>query len=281
MPDDRVETETESHPDALAAAAAADAEDPATIARGWLLDTSVATLCTTSVQRGIEGYAFGSVVPFAIGADGRPLVLLASIAAHTANLRRDRRASLFVRQADTSGDPQAGWRLTVLGPFERLVRAHEAGHEADREVGDDALAEVEARYLERVPDAAAYSRTHSFSFWRMAEVVKGRYIAGFGRICWIDGPKLLREPTLDEAAQGAVAHMNEDHRSTMTEMCTGLYGFTPASAEMVSVDRTGFRVRTTGPERLLQFSFGREIEAGDLRLAVIAVLRRARAAVAT
>lgn len=264
--------------DERSAAIAAEADDPPATARGWLLATSVATLCTTSVQRGIDGFPFGSVVPFATTADGRPLVLLAQMAAHTANLRKDRRAALFVRQGDVEGDPQSGWRLTVLGTFERLVGPGEAVFDGDVETTPDVLEEVEARYLERVPDAVGYAETHSFSYWRMESVVKARYIAGFGRICWIDGPRLLREPDLGGDGAAAVAHMNEDHGSTLLEMCAGLYGFTPSSAQMVAVDRTGFRVRTTGPDRLVQFSFGRDTGPDDLRLAVIAVLRRARAA---
>jgi hypothetical protein len=75
--------------------------------------------------------------------------------------------------------------------------------------------------------------------------------------------------------------MNEDHASSMVEMCRGSYGFSPTSAEMVSVDRAGFLVRTQDPDRLVHFSFRREIRADDLRLAVIEVLRRARVATPT
>jgi putative heme iron utilization protein len=280
--------DVESSPstDETQATEAASRDNPAELARSWLLSTHVATLCTTSVQRGIEGYPFGSVVPFALCADGRPFVLTAEIAAHTANLRRDPRAALFVRQPDAVGDapeladPQAGWRLTVQGPLERLVGPGEARREGDVEVSAAEMDDLWARYLERVPAAASYRETHDFWFWRMASVVRGRYIAGFGKICWIDGAELVRDPGgagLAQAAAGAVAHMNDDHRENMREMCAGLYGFSPEDAEMVGVDRAGFQVRTRGPERLLQFSFGREISAADLRRAVIDVLARARA----
>ena len=105
------------------AAEAAWKDDAAATARGWLLQVSAGTLCTSSAQRGIEGYPFGSVVPFALTAEGLPYVLIADIAAHTANLRRDPRASLFVRQPEreVEGDPQSGWRVTVLGEMQRLL----------------------------------------------------------------------------------------------------------------------------------------------------------------
>lgn len=257
----------EPDPDEAAAAeAAAEGDDPATTARGWLLATSTATLCTTSVQRGIEGWPFGSVAPFALDAEGRPFVLIADIAAHTANLRRDPRASLLVRQPDEPGcDPQAGWRVTVMGTLVR-VDGDEDG--------------LEARYVERVPAARQYRATHGFAFWRMDTVAKVRYIAGFGRITWLEGASVLRDPGgegMAAAGPGAIAHMNEDHAENLREMCRGLYGFTPEAARMSAIDRAGFEVRTVGPERRLHFSFGREIGAGELRGAVIDVLRRARA----
>ncbi|MEZ4240282.1 MAG: pyridoxamine 5'-phosphate oxidase family protein [Myxococcota bacterium] len=259
--------EAELHPDEAAAAAAAERDDPATVARGWLLAVSDATLSTTAVQRGLEGFPYGSVVPYALDGAGRPLVLLSDIAAHTQNLRKDPRASLFVRQPDTRGDPQAGWRLTVMGELERLSDGDET----------DALW---ARYLERVPDAVGYRQMHDFAFWRMSSPVKARYIGGFGKICWVAGEALLRDPQgegLREAGPGACAHLDEDHADALLDLCEGLHGFRPAAAHAEAVDRTGLFVRTTGPERLVHCSFGREIDADGLRVAVIETLRRARA----
>ena len=70
--------------------------------------------------------------------------------------------------------------------------------------------------------------------------------------------------------------MNADHGSSLSELCDGLYGFRPEHAAMVKLDRAGFLVRTRSPDRLVHFSFGREIDARSLRSEVIAVLERAR-----
>lgn len=258
---------SESHPDQLAASEAAQADDPAAKTRQWLLETHDATLCTTSTKRGLEGYPFGSVVPFALAADGTPLILIARIAAHTANLRADPRASLFVRQPNTEGDPQSGWRVTVMGAFEQVS--------AD----DPEFEDLHARYTERVPSAADYHKTHDFSYWRMPKIEKVRYIAGFGKITWIDGAKLHQDPLgagLRDSAPGAIAHMNEDHAENLKEMCRGWYGLEPEAARMHSLDRTGFTIETDGPRHLLYFPFGRQIGADGVRGAVIDVLRRAR-----
>jgi putative heme iron utilization protein len=209
------------------------------------------------------------------------VVYIAKIAAHTANLRHDARASLFVSQPGIDGDPQKGWRITVMGRMEELV-PHDAEVRGTHPVArlDEAeLDEIHARYVERIPFAEDYRQTHGFTYWRMAEVHKVRYIAGFGKICWVDGAEILREPGqhgIAAAAPGAVAHMNEDHAHNLVEMCRGLYGFEPAAAEMAALDSTGFLVRTRGPDRTLHFSFAREIRASELRQAVIDVLARAR-----
>lgn len=258
----------ESHPDQVAAALAAKRDGPAATTRAWLLNTHSGTLCTTAVHRDIEGYPFGSVTPFALDERGRPFILIANIATHTANLRRDPRGSLFVSQPDVAGDPQAGWRVTLIGDWAPV--AHD----------DPTLPHLHARYRQRVPDADGYLTTHDFAFWRMNRIRKVRYIAGFGKICWFAGAELERasDPSLDEAASGAIEHMNADHAHNLGEMCQGLYGIEPARAQMTDLDADGFFVRTERPDRTLFFPFLTDIGPDSLRPAVIDVLKRARRA---
>jgi putative heme iron utilization protein len=271
--------------DIVAAEQGARAEDPAANARQWLIDNHVATLCTSSTRSGLDGYPFGSVVPYALTGEGKPVIYIATIAAHTANLRADNRASLFVRQPDTDGDPQNGWRLTVMGRMKRLAELHDEVSGKDEHVVERVcqaeLDGIHARYLETTPWAKQYGLTHGFAYWRMSEIEAVRYIAGFGKICWLQGEEVVADAMaggLDKASEGAVAHMNEDHRENMIEMVEGLYGFTPSSATMTRLDRLGFFLKTEAPDRLLHFSFGKAIDAGTLRPAVIDVLKKAREA---
>lgn len=258
--------DSESHPDQLAAAVAAERDAPGETTRGWLLNTHSGTLCTTAVHRDIEGYPFGSVVPFALDDTGRPFILVANIATHTANLRRDPRASLFVSQPNVAGDPQSGWRVTLVGDW-----APVAPH-------DPQMAHLHARYRQRVPAADGYLTTHDFGFWRMTAIAKVRYIAGFGKICWFDGAQLQRttEPALADAARRAIDHMNADHTEHLGEMCRGFYGIEPAGVRMTSIDRDGFFVRTDQPDHTLFFPFLTDVRPDSLRPAVIDVLDRAR-----
>ena len=258
------------------------AGDPAADIRQWLLEKFRATLCTTAAKPAIAGHPFGSIVPFSIDSHGRPYLMIAEIAAHTANLRRDPRAALMVSDPGASGDPQASWRITLIGSMKRiLVEGIDSRFEKTAvKVSQDEYDDLHRRYVERVPQADGYIKQHDFSYWRMEEVVSVRYIAGFGRICWVEGHEILREPLgggLEQAAQSAIDHMNEDHHDNMIEMCTGLYGFTPQSAHMFGLDAAGFHIATQEPERSLFFSFEREIDAKSLRAAVVDVLKRARA----
>ncbi len=242
----------------------ANKADPAGDARRWLIDSQAGTLGTLSVDERCAGYPFASIVPYALDGRGRPIVQIAGIAAHTKNLKADARASLFVHEAK-DGDPQAGWRITVMGTM--------------APVPADEYAEAMARFVERVPAALDYEKTHDFSLWRL-EIEHVRYIKGFGRICWIDGKDVVRDPNgagVGDAAAHAIEHMNNDHAHSMIDMCEGHYGFRPATAVMTALDRTGFLVKTTEPERLVHFSYGKEIDADAIRVAVVDVVKRARA----
>jgi len=275
------ENDVDPREEVALAAKVARERDAAGEARQWLLEVKDATLCSLSAKAGLEGYPFGSVVPFALTAEGRPIIYIAGIAAHTANLRHDPRATLFVRQPGLDNDPQTGWRLSLMGRMKRMVRVGDKTREGESviAVSPDDYEELHARYLERVRGANVYRDTHDFSYWQMEHVDKVRYIAGFGRICWLEGDEILRDPTggdLDAAAPGAIAHMNEDHRANMGEMCQGLYGVNPDDVVMHAIDRAGFTLHAPSLDRYFYFSFGREIDASELRVAIIEVLKRAR-----
>jgi putative heme iron utilization protein len=238
--------------------------DPATEARRWLLQATAATLCTRAAEAEVEGWPFGSLVPFALDGDGTPLVLLSEIAQHTKNLRRDPRVSLFVADPAPPADAQASWRITVLG------RA--------RPIGEGELEEAHARYCERVPSAPGYFGTHDFTYFAIVPV-RVRVIAGFGAIRWLPADAVLRDPLgsgMREAAHGIISHVNAHHEDALRAIVGAATGTTPAKARMRSVDRTGFLVETASPDALRHVGFGREIEATEARDVFVGLARRAR-----
>ena len=154
---------------ASAAEQAQRESDPAKDVRQWLLSTKSATLCTLSCRSELLGYPFGSIVPFAVDGMGRPFIMIADIAAHTANLRADARASLFVSDAKAQGDPQKTWRVGLVGTMQRVLpEGKESAHLNSSQVIESTdYLDLHARYVERVPKAVDYLRQHSFDYWRM------------------------------------------------------------------------------------------------------------------
>jgi heme oxygenase (biliverdin-IX-beta and delta-forming) len=145
-----------------------NAERAAAAARTLLAAESVGLLSTISVRR--PGTPYGSVTPYAVSAEGGPLLLLSGLAAHTHNLRADPRAGLFVGDHTAAADPQAGARLSLMG---RVAPVPAESEPAAR-----------ARYLARWPNAAQTLSLGDFSFWRF-EIEEARFIAGFGEIRWL------------------------------------------------------------------------------------------------
>ncbi len=148
----------------------------AAAARALLAAEAVGVLSTISVRR--SGTPYGSITPYALAADGAPLLLLSGLAAHTHNLKADPRAGLFVGDRSAVADPQAGARLSLLGQVTPLEAP--------------AQPEARARYLARWPQAAQYLALSDFGFWRF-QIEEARLIAGFGEIRWLPASALLIE----------------------------------------------------------------------------------------
>src|SRR5215813_12740735 len=74
----------------------------------------------STVSRKHPGWPFGSVMPYDLDTQGRPIFLISLMAMHTQNLRADPRASLLVVQPGWAGDPLAGARVTVMGRVTEL-----------------------------------------------------------------------------------------------------------------------------------------------------------------
>ncbi len=223
-----------------------------------------AVLCTLSAK--VEGWPFGSVVPFAIDREGRPIILIASIAEHTRNVKADPRVSLFVQAGanEAHGDVQTLGRLTLMGRAER--------------VPPEALDDARARYLAVLPDAADYFGTHSFAFYRIS-VERLRYIGGFGKIFWLDSDKYrarIQEDPLLKKAAGIVAHMNEDHTDALALYCQAFKGIEVEGVTMTGVDRWGLDVRCETPPSHLRFDFQKPATPDTIRSVVVEMVQVAR-----
>ena len=132
-------------------------------------------LSTTSVHR--PGYPYGSVTPYALSADGAPLLLLSRLAAHTRNLTADPRAGLFVGDRSAVADPQAG----------RPGLAARPGAPRSPRPTSPTAARATSTAGRKRPTT---SRLGDFSLWRF-DIEEARLIAGFGEIRWLK-PRVRR-----------------------------------------------------------------------------------------
>jgi putative heme iron utilization protein len=132
-------------------------------------------LATLSARR--QGWPFASVAPYALTADGEPLLLFSDLAEHTRNIRGDPRASLLVQDSSALEDPQAGSRVTLLGTVEPVPA--------------DAVTHARDCYLSRHPGSADHLAMADFHLYRL-HVSEARFIAGFGDMGWITSPDRLR-----------------------------------------------------------------------------------------
>ena len=194
-------------------------------ARELLLKEYRGVLSTHS--KAMPGFPFGSVVPYCLDDQGRPLILISRIAQHTHNLQRDPKCSLLVGECNAE-DVQAVGRLTLLTEARQLNEAADI----------DAAA---ARYYRYFPESSDYHQAHDFDFWRL-EPVRARYIGGFGAIHWID-QVTLANPFAGASEQGMIEHMNADHASAIAHY-VALAGLPQhETAQLVGIDSEGSHLR--------------------------------------
>lgn len=217
-------------------------------------------------QRGRHEGPFGSVVPFTLDAEGRPLMYLATISEHSRNLKACPQASLLVYdEPEDHQDVQERARVCLVGHAE-LVPEEERG-------------EAWERYQGRLPAARAYARTHDFELWRLVPR-RIRWIGGFGAIRWLSAAlwrELLETDPLRDRPE-VIEHMNEDHLDAVQEFYRAYRGEVPQDVRMVGLDRFGMRFTSErGP---LRVEFDEPADLESVRPAVVGALHAARARIA-
>jgi putative heme iron utilization protein len=224
----------------------------------------IGTLSTLSRKQ--QGFPFGSVMPYGLDENGRPIFLISSMAMHTQNLQADPRSSLLVTQPDASGDPLGASRVTLLGNV--------------LPIPEPEIAEARKLYLARYPNSKNWVDFEDFSFYRM-DVMDVYYVGGFGVMGWVAASEYYHgqpDPLADVAA-GIIQHMNTDHGEALNLLARAFAGIESQEAEMTSVDRLGFHVRlktATGP-RGARIAFSREVSSpADARSVLIEMVAQAR-----
>ncbi|MCW6508224.1 HugZ family pyridoxamine 5'-phosphate oxidase [Lichenifustis flavocetrariae] len=241
----------------------AESQEAALLAEAKRLIRTIraATLATLTP----EGTPFASLTAVATMPDGSMILLLSQLAAHTRQLDADGRCSILLAQAGR-GDPLAHPRLTLVGEAARFDPSQRP--------------EARRRFLSRNPKSELYADFPDFAFWHC--VPQAAHLnGGFGRAAIYAGDAVLTRTEGCEALimheEGAVAHMNADHRDALKLYATRLLrlpdrdwrlsGLDPEGMDLVSGDLTG---RLVFPQPVTS--------GGELRQLLVTLAAEARAA---
>jgi putative heme iron utilization protein len=216
--------------------------DAARLARSLLRRTRQGALATLVPG---SGDPYCSLVNVASHPDGSPILLISRLALHTRNLLGDARLSLMLDER-AEGDPLEGSRIMLAGLAEQAS-------------GDD-VAILRQRYLNAHPSSEVFVNFKDFSFFRIRPI-GAHLVAGFGRIVDLKPEQFLTDisdaASLLEAEQGAVDHLNADHREAMNLYASKLLGAKSADWRCTGCDPDGIDLQAGAT--MLRLDFPRRI----------------------
>jgi putative heme iron utilization protein len=214
--------------------------DAARLARSLLRRSRQGALATLVPG---SGDPYCSLVNVASHPDGSPILLISRLALHTRNLLG--RLSLMLDER-AEGDPLEGSRIMLAGLAEQAS-------------GDD-VAILRQRYLNAHPSSEVFVNFKDFSFFRIRPI-GAHLVAGFGRIVDLKPEQFLTDisdsASLLEAEQGAVDHLNADHREAMNLYASKLLGAKSADWRCTGCDPDGIDLQAGAT--MLRLDFPRRI----------------------
>ena len=235
--------------------------DPSRLARSLLRRSRQGALATLMAE---SHDPYCSLVNIASHYDASPILLISRLALHTRNILADNRVSLMLDER-VAGDPLEGARIMLAGRAEETT-----GEQAEI---------LRQRYLSAHPSAQVFVDFKDFSFFRIAPS-GAHLVAGFGRIIDLAPTQFLTDigdaGGLLEAEQGAVEHMNEDHREAMNLYATRLLGADSADWACTGCDPDGMDMQAGNSTLRLDFP-ERVTNGTELRKMLVRLAGEARA----
>src|ERR1700731_1405448 len=188
-----------------------------------------------------SGDPYCSLVNVASHPDGSPILLISRLALHTRNILGDSRVSLMLDER-AEGNPLEGSRIMLAG----------RGGKAST----DDIEILRRRYLNAHPSAEVFVYFKDFSFFRIRPS-GAHLVAGFGRIVDLKPEQFLTDISdagaLLKAEQGAIEHMNADHRDAMSLYATRLLGADTADWRCTGCDPDGIDMQAGAATLRLDF----------------------------
>ena len=233
-------------------------------ARTLMYRSRVGSLSTLSRKQ--PGFPFGSVMPYGLDEQGRPIFLISTMAMHTQNLKADGRASLLVTEDSGDGDPLGASRVTLVGNVAPVPEAE--------------VAAARALYLARHANSKYWVDFEDFSFYRL-QGVDIYYVGGFGVMGWVSASEYgsSQPDPLADAMDGIIQHMNADHKEALVLLTRKFAQIEAQEATMTAVDRLGFQVRLKTQEgmRGARIPFPRAVSSSaETRTVLVEMVRGAR-----
>lgn len=234
--------------------------DPGKLAKSLLRRSRQGALATLMPG---SGDPYCSLVNLASHPDGSPILLISRLAVHTRNILADSRVSLMLDER-AAGDPLEGARIMLSG------RAEQAENERDL---------LQRRYLNAHPAAEAFVSFKDFAFFRIRPAGT-HLVAGFGRIVDLKPEQFLTDlagaEDLLAAEEGAVEHMNADHRAAMGLYATRLLGAPAGDWRCTGCDPEGIDMQNG--QTALRLDFPERVADGTaLRKMLVRLVGEARA----
>ncbi len=137
-------------------------------ARQLVSDRTAGVLATISLRH--PGWPYPAMMPYALDAQGRPIFLISTLAAHTQDLLSDPRASLQVSGELVEANPAQTPRVALMGTVKAVP------HEERQAVRD--------AYIKRLPESEMWADFGDFDFYRL-EPLDINYVGGFAAAAWI------------------------------------------------------------------------------------------------
>jgi len=197
-----------------------------------------------------DGRPYVSLVLLAWDLDGTPLLLLSDLAEHSRNLARDARLALLIDGTRGLADPLTGPRASLIGQAAPI--------RDDRRL---------ARFLARHPSAESYAGFADFKLYRVA-LERAHFVAGFGRIRWIEQRDLVLSGDFSAlaGAEGAIlAAMNGERLAELDRILGRGPGW-----RMTGLDPEGADFRRGG--ETARVDFAKPICSGEAALNELARL---------
>ncbi|MGE0119918.1 MAG: HugZ family protein [Dongiaceae bacterium] len=198
---------------------------------------ALATSLAGGAEAAAGGWPYASLVLLACDHDAAPLLLISDLAEHSKNIADDPRVGLLIDGTAGRIDPLAGPRTTILGTAEKT---------------DDAR--FKARFVARHPSAALYADFADFHLYRVA-VTRAHFVAGFGRIHWIDAADFVGDTAgapLAESEEELIRQWNgrAELADRMAQLATGRRA---TGWRVTGLDREGIDLRRDGIVARLEF----------------------------